>query len=86
MLDDNNMKTMYIMFVRSVMEYGNVVYMDAAQTHLEKLDRLQRSAERIGNFKVESLVARREAVAIRLALKLMDGQGRGNSKISRLKL
>ena len=65
------------MFVRSVMEYDNVVYMDAAQTHLEKLDRLQRSAERIGNFKVESLESRREAAAVRLALKLMDGQGRG---------
>jgi hypothetical protein len=76
-LDDNNMKTMYIMFVRSVMEYGNVVYMGAAQTHLEKLDRLQRSAERIGNFKIESLESRREAAAIRLALKLMDGRGRG---------
>ena len=39
MLDDNNMKTMYTMVVRSVMEYGNVVYMGAAQTHLQKLDR-----------------------------------------------
>ena len=76
-LDDNNMKTMYIMFVRSVMEYGNVVYMGAAQTHLEKLDRVQRSAERIGNFTIETLEARREAAAIRLALKLMDGRGRG---------
>ena len=76
-LDDNNMKTMYIMFVRSVMEYGNVVYMGAAQTHLEKLERVQRSAERIGNFKVEPLESRREAAAVRLALKLMDGQGRG---------
>ena len=76
-LDDNNMKTMYIMFVRSVMEYGNVVYMGAADSHLDKLDRIQRSAEKIGKFTVEPLKCRREAAAISLALKLLDGRGRG---------
>ena len=40
-LDDNSTKTMYIIFVRSVMEYGNVVYMGAADSHLDKLDRIQ---------------------------------------------
>ena len=76
-LDDKNMETMYIMFVRSVMEYGSVVYMGAADSHLEKLDRIQSSAERIGNFKVESLQSRREAATMSLVLKLLDGKGRG---------
>ena len=31
MLDSENMKTMYLMFVRSVMEYGSVVYIGASK-------------------------------------------------------
>ena len=85
-LDDANMKTMYIMFVRSVMEYGNVVYMGAADSHLAKLDRVQKSAEQIGNFTVESLECRREAAAISLALKLLDNQGRGRLQDHKPKL
>jgi hypothetical protein len=63
------------------MEYGNVVYMGAADSHLDKLDRIQRSAEKIGkfisHFTMEPLKCRREAAAISLALKLLDGRGRG---------
>ena len=36
-IDDNNMKTMHIIFVCSIMKYGNVVYMGAADSHLDKL-------------------------------------------------
>ena len=39
-------------FVRSGMEYGNMLYMGAADTHLEKLDRIQRSAQVMGGFEV----------------------------------
>ena len=46
-------------------------------THLAKLDRVQKSAERIGGFKIESLGSRREAVAVSLALDLLDGKGYG---------
>ena len=65
------------MFIRSIMEYNSVCWMGAAQSHLSKLDRIQASAERIGGFKVESLGCRREAAAMSIALKLLDGRGRG---------
>jgi hypothetical protein len=63
---------MYTMFIRSVLEYGSLVYMGAAQSHLDKLDRVQKSAEKIGGFKVESLQSRREAAAVSLAFDLLD--------------
>ena len=46
-------------------------------THLKKLDVVQKAAERIGNFTVESLGCRREAAAIAFTLKLLNGDGRG---------
>ena len=78
-LDDNNMKTMYIMFVRSVMEYGNVVYMGAADSHLNKLDRIQRSDREVHSGASEPLKCRREAAAISLALKLLEWTAEGEA-------
>jgi hypothetical protein len=51
--------------------------MGTAQTHLDKLDRIQASAQKIGGFKIESLQCRREAAAVAFALKLMSGGARG---------
>jgi hypothetical protein len=77
LLDARNLRTMYMMFVRSTMEYGNVLYMGAADSHLAKLDRIQTSAERICGFKMESLSSRRDAAAFSLAVKMLSGKGRG---------
>jgi hypothetical protein len=71
------MKTMYCTFIRPILEYGSVQFMGAAQTHLEKLDSVQRTAAKIGRFEVESLQCRREAAAVSLTFKLLDGAGRG---------
>ena len=76
-LDAGNLKTMYMMFIRSCIEYGSVLYMGAADTHLQKLDRIQASAERMCGFQLESLESRRDAAAMSLALKLLAGRGRG---------
>ena len=59
------------------MEYNSVSWMGAAPSHLHKLDRVQRIAQRIGCFTVTPLQARRETAAMSLALKLLDSQGRG---------
>ena len=77
MLDKENMKTMYTMFLRSIMEYESIAWMGAADSHLSKLDRIQAAAERVGGFTVESLASRRSAAAVAFALKLMDGKARG---------
>jgi hypothetical protein len=77
LLSDENMKTMYIMFVRSIMEYGGVQFQGARDTHLAKLDRIQASAMKLGNFEIESLKQRRDAATASLIFKLLDGRGRG---------
>ena len=71
-LSSDNMKTMYMGFVRSILEYGNVLYMGAADAHLDKLEAVQRSAMKLGGFAVEPLSVRREAAAAALCLKLLD--------------
>ena len=75
LLDAQNLKLLYTMFVRSMMEYGCIAFMGAAKSHLEKLDRIQNSASKCCGFQIESLQSRREAAAAGLALKLMDGGG-----------
>jgi len=79
LLDNDNLRTIYVMFIRSIMEYNSVSWMGAAPSHLHahKLDRVQRIAQRIGCFTFTPLQARREAAVMSLALKLQDGQGRG---------
>ena len=67
----------YQMFIRSIMEYNSVSWMGAAKSHLDKLDRIQASAEKIGGFTAEPLQARRDAAAMSLALKMLDGRARG---------
>ena len=62
------------------MEHNSISWMGAAQSHLDKLDRVQHSAEKIGNFIVEPLQARRDAVAMSFALKLLHGKARGELK------
>ena len=71
------MCAIYTMFIRSILEFSCVSWMGTAQTHLDKLDRIQASAQKIGGFKIESLQCRREAAAVAFALKLMGGQPRG---------
>jgi hypothetical protein len=77
LLSDENMKAMYVSFIRPVMEHGSMQFMGADKIHLEKFDKIQRRAMKIGNFKVNSLRVRREANAIGFTLKLLDGDGRG---------
>ena len=80
LLNSSNLKMVYQMFIRSIMEYNSVSWMGAAKSHLEKLDRVQRSAERIGGFTIEPLQARRDAAAVSLALKMLDGKVQGELK------
>jgi hypothetical protein len=76
-LDSNDIKTLYTAFVRSTMEYGTMLYMGAAPSTLETLDKIQESAMKIGGFEIESLSSRREATAAAFALKMLDGKCRG---------
>ena len=77
MLDQGNMKRVYIMFMRSVMECGSLVYMGAAKQHLAKFDKIQASAVKLCDFEIESLESRIDAAAIGLCLDLLDGKGYG---------
>ena len=63
------------------MEYGSVAYMGAKPVHLDKLEKVQRIAQRIGNFECDSLSLRREAAAITTTLKLLSGRARGKLQL-----
>ena len=49
-LDSGNLEVMYNGFVRSTIEYGDLEYLSAAPTHIAKLDKIQRAAEKAGGF------------------------------------
>ena len=80
LLNPQNLKTIYMMLIRSIMEYNSVCWMGAAQSHLNSLDRVQHTAERMCGFAAEPLQARRDAATMALALKLLDGKARGDLK------
>jgi hypothetical protein len=46
-LDSRNLEQMYKAFVRSTIEYGNLVYMSAAASHKQKLNRVQARAQKM---------------------------------------
>ena len=79
-LDDQGIVTAYKAFVRSKLEYGNLVYWGAAESNLKKLDSIQDSTKsmlRNKNHFLPDLEDRRKAAALGLTCKLMDGNGRG---------
>ena len=79
-LDDQGIVTAYKAFVRSKIEYGNLVYWGAAESNLKKLDSIQDSTKsmlRNKNHFLPELEDRRKAAALGLTCKLMDGNGRG---------
>ena len=72
LLKPSDLQTIYKSFVRSKMEFGSLEYIAAAPTHLAKLDRVQRAAERICDCTFDSLAGRREAAVFSLVCKLLD--------------
>jgi hypothetical protein len=81
LLDDDCINMVYKTFVRSKIEYGSLVYWGAADGHLRDLDAIQRSALKLlrkpEQVALPSLESRRQAAAVGLACKLLDGKGRG---------
>ena len=47
LLNSQNLKTMCMMFIRSIMEYNSVCWMGATKSHLSSLDRVQHTAKRM---------------------------------------
>ena len=69
--------------MRSKIEYGSLVYWGAADGHLRDFDASQRSAHKLlqkpeqVDPPLPSLESRRQAAAVGLACKLLDGKGCG---------
>ena len=72
LLKPSDLQDVYKSFVRSKMEFGSIEYIAAAPTHLAKIDRVQRTAERMCGCKFDSLSGRREAAVFALVCKLLD--------------
>ena len=60
LLNSENLKMIYTMLIRSIMEYQSTAWMGTVQSPLAKLDRIQRRADMIGSFTVEPLQAHRK--------------------------
>jgi hypothetical protein len=72
LLKPSDLKTIYTSFIRSKMEFGSVEFIAAAPTHLARLDRVQRAAEKMCGCTFSSLADRREAAVFSLLCKLLD--------------
>ena len=76
-LNNEHIKTVYLMLSRSIVEHNSISWMGVARSHVGQLDRVQHSAEKIGKFTVEPLQARRDDAAMSSALEFLDGKARG---------
>ena len=74
LLKQSDMQKVYLSFIRSKMEFGSMEYIAAAPTHLAKLDRVQRAAEKLCGCTFQTLTDRREAAVFSLVCKLLDGE------------
>jgi hypothetical protein len=78
-LRPKDIQVAYKAFVRSKIEYGNILYAAAASSNLQKLDRVQDAAIRLSSDeapKLSSLNTRRKAAIIGLTCKLLGGNFR----------
>ena len=75
LLSNNNLRTIYTMFISSSIECGSVVWCGTAVFRLQKLDRIrlikaeQKQSEILKS--VDSLASRREVAVLSFGLKLM---------------
>ena len=74
LLKPADMQKVYLSFIRSKMEFGSLEYIAAAPTHLAKLDRVQKAAEKMCGCPFQALADRREAAVFSLICKLLDGE------------
>jgi hypothetical protein len=74
LISKKDLSTIYEYFVRSKMEYGCTSYIGAAPSHLEKLDKVQRRAEKLTSSEFQSLSIRREAACFSFICKILSGE------------
>jgi len=74
LISKKDLCTIYEYFVRSKMEYGCTSYIGAAPSHLEKVDKVQRRAEKMTAFEFKSLSTRREAACFSFICKILSGE------------
>ena len=72
LLGCSDLAILFKTFVRSTLEYGNLEYFAAAPGYLQRLDRIQASAERLCGHSFTALGDRRKAAAFGLVCKLLD--------------
>ena len=70
--------TLYKSWIRLILEYGNILYSGAANTHLCRLNNLRSHIERTFSVTFQPLLQRRHATIMGLVCRLLAGEGRGN--------
>ena len=79
MLTKQDMCTIYKSWIRPTLEYGSILYSEAANIHLRCLVDLQSHIERSCSFVFQTLSHRRNAAFMGLVCRLLAGEGRGNA-------
>ena len=80
------MCTLYKSWIRPILEYGNILYSKAANTHSCRLDNLQSRIERTCSVTFQPLLQRQHAAIMSLVCCLLAGEGRGNLSTSYVEL
>ena len=78
MLSEQDAYTLYKSWIHPILEYGNILYLGAANAHLCRLDNLQSCIERTCSVTFQPLLQRRHAAIMGLACRLLAGEGQGN--------
>ena len=74
LLDCSDLAILFKAFVRSTLEYGNLEYFAAVPGYLQRLDRIQATAEWLCGHSFTAIGDRRKVAAFELVCKLLDGE------------
>ena len=78
LLSQQDVCILYKSWIHPILEYGNILYSGAANTHLCRLDNLQSRIEWTCSVTFQPLLQRRHAAIMGLVCHLLAGEGRGN--------
>ena len=72
-LDRKSLQTIYISFIRLLLEYADVVWNNSTQYESNELDKIQKEASRIVNLHWETLGSRRKTHKLTMFYQMTTG-------------
>ena len=78
LLGSQGIATAYKSWIHPMLEYGSILYSEAALTHLNRLDSFQARVENMCGFTFPPLTNSRNASILGLTCRFLAGEGQGN--------